>query len=172
MTAELLEAWHPKTRSLEEVRGDFLDDVSGLITDGLAGEPGMVFATDRGGISALGSLSAKPHHDPDFHPWSVLWVLQASHGHNLFVADHVPKGYGDTTRRPTRSPQWSQALLPGQLVLFCAHRTHWMEPAEDGSVMVAGTFEFKDRPSRADVEATIEVAITRWIASKSAATRP
>lgn len=163
----LLEVWTPTHEVILRAQGEALSGAGTGVLDGLDGEQGMVFASDQSGLPILGAYSAKPHNDPDFEPWTILWILQAS-GHELFVADHTPTGYGETTRIPRKRPTTSTLLEVGQMVLFLGHKTHWMPPSPDGSCMIAGTFEFRQRPTHDEAEATVAAAITRWEASKAA----
>lgn len=96
--------------------------------------------------------SAKPHVDTCFPTWGALWVLNAGIDHKLWVADHQPKGYGDTTRRPLKSPHWRVPLIIGNLVLFNAHRTHWLPQSDDGQTLVWLAADFHERPSKEAVE--------------------
>jgi hypothetical protein len=105
-------------------------------------------------IGIIASPRAKPHVDADFPEWSALWVLQA-HGHRLSTADHVPIYSGETTRRPLRSPGLvSVPLDVDSIVLFNAHRTHWMDavPGRPRPVLFAASFDFPERPSHQAVE--------------------
>jgi hypothetical protein len=112
-------------------------------------------------IGVLASPRAKPHVDADFPEWSALWVLQA-YGHHLGIADHVPTYPNETTRRPLRSPGLiSVPLQVDSVVLFNAHRTHWMDSVtgRPRPLMFAASFDFSERPNRQAVEARIRAAV-------------
>lgn len=99
----------------------------------------------------LRARSAKPHVDPDFPEWAVLWVLRSS-GHTLGIADHVPRHGGFASRRPIKSPGLSYVpLISGHIVLFNAHRTHWMDAVTDKSTMAAISVDFRIRPGLPDI---------------------
>ncbi|HUB47969.1 MAG TPA: hypothetical protein VMB73_23570, partial [Acetobacteraceae bacterium] len=112
-------------------------------------------------IAVLASPRAKPHVDLDYPAWSALWVLQAR-GHRLGIADHVPIHPTETTRRPLRSPGVSNVpLAVDSIVLFNAHRTHWMDavPGRARPVMFAASFDFSERPDRQTVEERIRSVV-------------
>ena len=112
-------------------------------------------------VGVVASPRAKPHVDTDFPEWSALWVLQ-SDGHRLSTADHVPRYPSETTRRPLRSPGLITVPLDvDSIVLFNAHRTHWMDavPGRPRPVMFAASFDFPERPDRQTAEARIRAAI-------------
>jgi hypothetical protein len=109
----------------------------------------------------MGSRRAKSHVDLDFPAWSALWVLQAR-GHRLGIADHVPPHPAETTRRPLGSPGLiNLPLAVDSIVLFNAHRTHWMDavPGQPRPMMFAASFDFPERPDRQHVEARIRAAV-------------
>ena len=106
-------------------------------------------------VVIVAARSAVPHVDSEFPEWTALWVLQGQH--RLWTANHKPRGANDYTRKPLRSPGLTSVdLSPGDIVVFNVHRTHWMDAAPDGSLMLAGSFDFKAEPSDADVVARIE----------------
>ncbi len=113
-------------------------------------------------IGVLASPRAKPHVDADYPEWSALWVLQAC-GHHLGIADDVPTYPTETTRRPLRSPGLiCVPLQVDSIVLFNAHRTHWMDTVpgrRPHPVMFAASFDFSERPDRQTVEARIRTAL-------------
>jgi hypothetical protein len=112
-------------------------------------------------IGVVASPRANPHVDSDFPEWSALWVLQSC-GHQLGIADHRPANPSNTTRRPLRSPGLAFVpLLVDGIVLFNAHRTHWMDavPSRPRPVMFAASFDFATRPSREHVEERIRMVI-------------
>jgi hypothetical protein len=43
-------------------------------------------------------------------------------------------------------------LVAGNVVLFNAHRTHWMDRAPDSGLMIAAAYDFEHRPTREVVE--------------------
>lgn len=164
---DILEIWPVQSASLQEAQAAILEDALSMMLAELNGDRDMVFASDNTGFPLLAAFSAKPHHDPDFGEWTVLWIMQAGQGHSLHVADHTPTGYGETTRIPKKRPQWSESLEVGSLVLFNGHRTHWLPPSPDGTCLIAGTFEFDRRPTHAEAETAIEAKVHRWESHRS-----
>jgi len=133
--------------------------ISIQIADGITGVGVAVSPSAQ--IGVLVSPRAQPHVDADFPEWSALWVLQSC-GHHLGIADHVPTYPHETTRRPLRSPGLiSVPLLVDNVVLFNAHRTHWMDSVtgRPRPLMFAATFDFPERPDRQAVEGRIRAAI-------------
>jgi hypothetical protein len=112
-------------------------------------------------IGVLASPRANPHVDSSYPEWSALWVLQ-SFGHQLGIADHRPADPRKNIRRPLRSPGLAFVpLLVDSIVLFNAHRTHWMDavPSRPRPVMFAASFDFSARLPREDVEERIRMTI-------------
>lgn len=71
------------------------------------------------------------------------------------IADHVPADPAKITRRPLRSPgPTSLPLAVDSIVLFNAHRPHWMDavPGRPRPVPFAASFDFSERPSRPVIE--------------------
>jgi hypothetical protein len=162
----LAEAW-PAPADLRPFRGRLLERAKAQITlpiaDGITGVSLAVAAA--GTIAVLASPRARPHVDRSYPTWSALWVLQ-SRGHRLGIADHVPASPVETTRRPLRSPGLaSLPLAVDSILLFNAHRTHWMDavPGRPWPVLFAASFDFSERPDRQAVEARIRAASpARW----------
>lgn len=161
--APLAEAW-PAPADLRAFRARLLEraktQIALPIADGISGVS-LAVAPART-IAVLASPRARPHVDPSYPTWSALWVLQA-HGHRLGIADHVPANPAEITRRPLRSPGLtSLPLAVDSILLFNAHRTHWMDavPGRPRPVMFAATFDFSERPDRQTVEARIRSAIS------------
>lgn len=154
----LLEAWTAPTElqtKLTHLR-DFFAPLT-KETDVLNGSIDMHTKLYRCGnnlnqINALAAISAKPHVDELFPEWTVLFILQGAM-QTLWVADHKPKNLiNDTSRRPRFAPRTSVILTEGQIVLFNAHRTHWMDGIGK-KIMIALTFDFKRRPTKQQVNA-------------------
>jgi hypothetical protein len=105
-------------------------------------------ATPARTIAVLASPRARPHVDPSYPTWSVLRVHQAR-GHRLGIADHVPANPAKTTHRPLRSSGLiSIPLAVDSILLFNAHRTHWMDavPVWTHPVMFAASFDSGTSP--------------------------
>jgi hypothetical protein len=158
----LAEAW-PAPTEFRRFRAVLLErakrNMALPIADGITGV--SVAVSSGPAIAVLASPRARPHVDPSYPEWSALWVLQAR-GHHLGIANHVPARPAETTRRPLRSPGLlSRLLAVDSIVLFNAHRTHWMDavPGRPRSVMFAASFDFSERSSREAVEARIRAAI-------------
>ena len=162
IAASLAEAW-PAPADLRPFGASLLERAKAQITlpiaDGITGVS-LAVAADRT-IAVLASPRARPHVDPSYPTWSALWVLQ-SRGHRLGIADHIPAKPAEATRRPLRSP--GRANLPlavDSILLFNAHRTHWMDavPGRPWPVLFAASFDFPERPSRQIVEERIRSAV-------------
>lgn len=106
-------------------------------------------------IPTLTCYSVKPHIDPDFAGWTALWILQSEADHVLWAADHVPKGYGDVTRRPLKSEHVALPLTMGSILIFNNLRTHWVPRPMARRRLVCVTHEFSARPTRAAAEAAL-----------------
>jgi hypothetical protein len=161
-TAPLAEAW-PAPADLRAFRARILQraktQIALPIADGITGVSLAVAPATT--IAVLASPRARPHVDPSYPTWSALWVLQAR-GHRLGIADHVPANPAETTRRPLRSSGLtSLPLVVDSVVLFNAHRTHWMDavPGQPRPVLFAASFDFSERPDRQTVEARILAAV-------------
>jgi len=162
VTAPLAEAWPAPAdfygfgaRLLERARAQ----LALPIADGITGVSLAVGPARN--IAVLASPRARPHVDPSYPPWSALWLLQAC-GHRLGIADHVPIHPAETTRRPLRAPGLlSLPLAVDSIVLFNAHRTHWMDavPGRPRPVLFAASFDFPERPDRQTVEARSRAAV-------------
>jgi hypothetical protein len=160
--APLAEAW-PAPDDLCSFRAYLLEraqsQIALSVADGITGVS-LAIAPART-IAVLASPRARPHVDTSYPAWSALWVLQAC-GHRLGIADHVPTYPNATTRRPLRSAGLtSLPLAIDSIVLFNAHRTHWMDavPGRPRPVMFAASVDFPDRPDRQTVEERIRAAL-------------
>jgi hypothetical protein len=161
-TAPLAEAW-PAPADLRAFRGRLLKraktQIALPIADGITGVSLAIAPAST--IAVLASPRARPHIDPSYPTWSALWVLQAR-GHRLGIADHVQVNPAETTRHPLRSPGLtSLPLAVDSILLFNAHRTHWVDavPGQPRPVLFAASFDFSERPDRQTVEARILAAV-------------
>jgi hypothetical protein len=158
----LMEAWTPVTFD-PVAAGSMLELAAGVMPRRLG--HGLVDGRSinaRGHVGVLSSRSASPHVDGDFSPWSALWVLKAGEGHRLSMADHVPASASGMGRIPTRKPHHHLDLRAGVVVLFHAHRLHWMKPATDGGMMCAVSVDFRVRPGRDEVEARLGAIVAAY----------
>lgn len=137
------------------------DQIAIQITDGIT----AVRVTARQPIDIVVSPRALPHTDASYPEWSALWVLQAL-GHRLGIADHRPTEPVLPTRRP-RKARNATSVHPRAIVLFNAHRTHWIDavPGRPSSVLFAASFDFQNTwPSCCLVERRIRSAIVSlWL---------
>lgn len=105
-------------------------------------------------LDMLVCRSIGPHVDNWHAEWSALWILQAGKGHALHIADRTSRG-NVRIRKPARAATTAVPLIVGRVVLFNAHRVHWLPPAEDEGTLVVANFDFDARPTREKVGAKI-----------------
>ncbi len=119
---------------------------------------GEIHATTAFGFDVLMSGEAWPHNDPTFEKWSALWVLHASEGHVLGIANHLPpqiSDYAKPLQRPTHAPGLMQFQMEtGSLILMNIHCTHWVDMAKDKSNLLVASISFDRHPSQKKVETT------------------
>lgn len=109
-------------------------------------EPGnrpFIIDSDRVlGLPCLLVEQAKKHTDDEFG-WSALWILRCG-GHRLHAQDRM--------RLPRQRDDLQ--LYAGALVLLDTRKPHWTEKGK--GVLVAGSYDFEEEPSQADVWLAIE----------------
>ena len=150
-TPDSVSAWAPKLR-------DRFDPP--LLSTDSELESGAIHTQSIGLSTQIGLLRcwrAVPHVDDDVPEWTALFVLQSA-GHQLGTANHIPKGTSELSRKPgtRRQPHIYVPLIVGQIVLFNAHRTHWMDAVPGKKIMAAAFFDFPVFPSEAAVLSRVE----------------
>lgn len=107
------------------------------------------------------------YHVDNWHPeWSALWIMEHGVGHALHIADRKSR-MSQKIRKPAKAATTIVPLAVGQIVIFNAHRVHWLPSAEDGEPLIVANFEFDARPTREQVAKMIADAATA-LASREA----
>ena len=102
-------------------------------------------------IDLLACYDIGPHVDNYHAAWSALWVLQCGVGHSLHISDRKARNFS-RPRKPAKRATEVAPLTVGMVVIFNAHRVHWLPPAVDGTLLVVANFDFETRPDRASVD--------------------
>ncbi len=93
--------------------------------------------------------SVKPHVDTHFPGRTALFVLQSAK-HVIGVSNRIPTNDTSLTLRRPKHKKLVE-LSVGDMFLFNAHSTHWMDFVSD-TLFAACTFDFTQTPSRNEVE--------------------
>lgn len=113
-------------------------------------------------MDLVASARAIIHVDaaPEFLPWTLLLILQASDGHRLGVADYKPRN-PFKIKIPTGTAEETKTIKVGKLVLFNNHKAHWMDKAKDDSIMFAALFSFRFRPTKEQAERRVNTKLKK-----------
>lgn len=162
MTNELVESWQPdayfngpQARILAEFHRSHNKEHYWGIIEG-------VDIDNFHGVNVLVSPSTGAHVDDDFGEWSALWVLESDPDHKLGIADHRPRNSSlGASRRPLKAPGLTfMPLTAGKIILFNAHRTHWLDPIKPKRpLLIAVTLDYRIKPAHERVESDLRKLI-------------
>lgn len=138
----LFDHWHPSNPGLAALFEDVQRDAVSQRPVEEARLGGVEMCSFRQGAVVIACRETDVHIDTDFPPFTALWVMQ-SDGHIIGVSDSTCCYV--RPRRHLKTP-----LVTGEIILFNAHRAHWLDPGT--GVFVAVGLDFGAAPTRAEIE--------------------